>query len=255
MSDFLNSLVEVKNGTKRVSDSLERRKRILDAKRRMAARKEEKEDASSINRISDSARPTMRGTAERAFAVQGLTRKQDSTSKSYFRLRKRIKDELAETETTEEAIQAAAEVLAEEVENNPQAAISAAEDVLSAVLETVSDLLPEDAGDEAEGGDENFNEELPAEAEGEDDDEVADSVKRRSLVRRKGVADARRRAMTSPRVKDAMARRRMAARRSAAVADAMAQRRAIAASRRVRDARARRAADSQVNRSIIRRRG
>ena len=240
MSDFLNSLVEVKNGTKRVSDSLERRKRILDAKRRMAARKEEKEDASSINRISDSARPTMRGTAERASAVQGLTRKQDSTSKSYFRLRKRIKDELAETETTEEAIQAAAEVLAEEVENNPQAAISAAEDVLSAVLETVSDLLPEDAGDEAEG---------------ENDDEVADSVKRRSLVRRKGIADARRRVMTSPRVKDAMARRRMAARRSAAVADAMAQRRAIAASRRVRDARARRAADSQVNRSIIRRRG
>lgn len=251
MSDFLNGLVEVKNGTKRVSDSLERRKRILDAKRRMAARRENAdENASSVNRISDSARPAMRGTAaKRAEAVQGLTKKQDSASKTYRRLRQRIKDEFAETETTGEAIEAAVSVLAEEAENNPEAILEAAEDVLSAAIEVVAEILPED--EEAPAAEE----ELPAEAE-EYEDEVSDSVNRRAIVRRRSVADARKRAMIARKVKDAMARRRAIANRRT-VSDASASRaRAIAAARRIRDARMRRrAADSRVNRPISRRRG
>jgi len=257
MSDFLNGLVEVKNGTKRVSDSLERRKRILDAKRRMAARRENAdenadENASSINnRISDSARPAMRGTAKRASAVQGLTRKQDSASKTYRRLRQRIKDEFAETETTEEAIEAAVNVLAEEAENSPEAILEAAENVLSAAVDVIAEILPDDADENVEAPAE---EELPAEAE-DFEDEVSDSVNRHSIVRRRNVADARRHAMITRRVKDAMARRRAVASRRHAVSDATASRaRAIAAARRIRDARMRRrAADSRMNRPISRR--
>ena len=248
MSDFLSGLVGVKNNTNRVSDSVDaRRKRILDAKRRMAVKRDG--TASSINRVSDSARPSTRGTAvKRASAVQGLTRKQDSASKIYMRRRQRIKDELAETETTEEAVEAVMEVLNAEVEENPEEVLNAAEDIVSAVLETVGDLLPEggeDAGDGAGDG--------AGEPEGDEpeDDEVADSVQRRVVVRRKSVADARaKRAEVRPS-------------RRAVVKDSEARKRALAAARRVRDARAkraevrssRRAADSRMQRNVIRHRG
>lgn len=265
MSEFLKGLVEVKNDTKRVSDSADaRNKRILDAKRRMAAKRDGV--ASSINRVSDSVRPSTRGMVAKRSAVQGLTRKQDSASKSYMRLRQRIKDEFAETETTEEAIDAAVNVLNEEVNNDPAGVLNAAEDIISAVVEVVGDLIPE--GNEGDNG---------GEPEGdfdETDEEVADSVKRRNVVRRKGVADARKLEMIRKRVKDGLAKRRALETRRAAVkdnathpsvrrsvarrssvSDSVARARAIAAARRVRDARAkremarpsvRRAADSRV---------
>lgn len=272
MSDFLNGLVEVKNKANRVSDSaIARRKRILDAKRRMAVKRNG--TASSINRVSDSARPSTRGMVAKR-TVQGLTRKQDSASKSYMRLRQRIKDELAETETTEEAIEAAVNVLSEEVENAPAEVLNAAEDIISAVVEVVGDLLP----DGGEGG----------EPEGEpepEEEEVADSARRRNVVRRKGVADARKLAMIRRRVKDGLAKRRALVTRRAAVkdnavrpsarpsvrrsvahrssvSDSVARARAIAAARRVRDARvrraaaarpSRRAADSRMQRNVRRR--
>lgn len=262
MSDFLKGLVEVKNDAKRVSDSaIARHKRILDAKRRMAVKRDG--TASSINRVSDSARPSTRGMVKRTLAVQGLTRKQDSASKSYMRLRQRIKDELAETETTEEAIEAAVNVLSEEVENAPAEVLNAAEDIISAVVEVVGDLLPEGGEGEPEG-----DADADADFEPEADDEVADSA-RRAIVRRRGVADARKLAMIRRRVKDGLARRRALAvkdnvrpsvRRSA-VRDSEARRRALAAARRVRDARARRAAvrpsrraaDSRMSRRVVRR--
>lgn len=267
MSDFLKGLVEVKNDTKRVSDSaIARRKRILDAKRRMTEKRNG--TASSINRVSDSVRPSTRGMVAKR-TVQGLTRKQDSASKSYMRLRQRIKDELADTETTEEAIDAAVNVLNEEANNDPASVLNAAEDIISAVVEVVGDLLPEGG----EGGE--------PEGEPEEEEEVADSARRRNVVRRKGVADARKLAMIRRRVKDGLAKRcaavkdnavrpsarpsvrRSVARRSS-VSDSIARERRIAAARRVRDARARRAAaarpsrraaDSRMQRNVVRRRG
>lgn len=256
MSDFLNGLVEVKNNTNRVSDSaVARHKRILDAKRRMAVKKDEK--ASSINRVSDSARPATRGMVKRTSAIQGLTRKQDSASKSYMRTRQRIKDELSETETTEDAVNAVMAVLNENVEENPEEVLNAAEDIITAVLETVGDLLPE------EGEVENEPEAEPEyEGEEEGEDEVADSINRRNVVRRKGVADARKIAMIRKRVKDALARRKAIAERRESVKDSAVRRsRALAAARRVRDARAKRgvvrasvkrAADSRMQRTVSR---
>lgn len=257
MSDFLNGLVEVKNNTNRVSDSaVARHKRILDAKRRMAVKKDEK--ASSINRVSDSARPATRGMVKRTSAIQGLTRKQDSASKSYMRTRQRIKDELSETETTEDAVNAVMAVLNENVEENPTEVLNAAEDIITAVLETVGDLLPE------EGEVENEPEAEPEyEGEEEGEDEVADSINRRNVVRRKGVADARKIAMIRKRVKDnALARRKAIAAGRESVKDSAVRRsRALAAARRVRDARAKRgvvrasekrAADSRMQRTVSR---
>lgn len=257
MSDFLKGLVEVKNDTKRVSDSADaRNKRILDAKRRMAVKRDG--TASSINRVSDSARPATRGMVKRTSAIQGLTRKQDSASKSYMRIRQRIKDELAETETTEEAIDAAVNVLNEEVNNDPAGVLNAAEDIISAVVEVVGDLLPEGG----EGG------EPEGEPEPEEEEEnVADSA-RRAVVRRKGVADARKLAMIRRRVEDGLTKRRAAVKdnavrpsvrrsvaRRSSVSDSVARARRAAAARRVRDARARRAADSRMQRNVVRRRG
>lgn len=260
MSDFLKGLVEVKNDTKRVSDSaVARNKRILDAKRRMAVKRDG--TASSINRVSDSARPATRGMVKRTSAIQGLTRKQDSASKMYMRIRQRIKDELAETETSEEAIEAAVGVLNEEVDNAPAEVLNAAEDIISAVVEVIGDLLPdggEDAGEGEPEGEPDFD------AEGGDDEEVADSVKRRAIVRRRGVADSRKLAIIRQRVKDGLAKRRALARRATVKDSAVRRSRALAAARRVRDARARRAAvrpsarraaDSRVSRNIVRRRG
>lgn len=255
MSDFLKGLVEVKNDTKRVSDSADaRNKRILDAKRRMAVKRDG--TASSINRVSDSARPATRGMVKRTSAIQGLTRKQDSASKMYMRIRQRIKDELAETETSEEAIDAAVSVLNEEVDNAPAEVLNAAEDIISAVVEVIGDLLPED-GEDAGEAEPDFEPEA-------DDEEVADSVRRRAIVRRKGVADSRKLAIIRKRVEDGFAKRRTLARRAAVKDSAVRRSRALAAARRVRDARARRAAvrpsarraaDSRVSRNIVRRRG
>ena len=259
MSDFLNGLVEVKNNANRVSDSaVARNKRILDAKRRMAVKRNG--TASSINRVSDSARPATRGMVKRTSAIQGLTRKQDSASKMYMRIRQRIKDELAETETSEEAIDAAVSVLNEEVDNAPAEVLNAAEDIISAVVEVIGDLLPdggEDAGEDAGEAEPDFEPEA-------DDEEGADSVRRRAIVRRKGVADSRKLAIIRKRVEDGFAKRRALARRAAVKDSAVRRSRALAAARRVRDARARRAAvrpsarraaDSRVSRNIVRRRG
>ena len=257
MSDFLNGLVEVKNNANRVSDSaVARNKRILDAKRRMAEKRNG--TASSINRVSDSARPATRGMVKRTSAIQGLTRKQDSASKSYMRIRQRIKDELAETETSEEAIEAAVNVLNEEADNAPAEVLNAAEDIITAVVEVIGDLLP-DGGEDAGEAEPDFEPDEEA-----DDEEVADSVRRRPIVRRKGVADSRKLAIIRKRVEDGLAKRRALARRANVKDSAVRRSRALAAARRVRDARARRAAvrpsarraaDSRVSRNIVRRRG
>lgn len=227
--DF-KKLVEAgrKAQTAAVSDSVIRRKRILDAKRRMAARREERdEDAPRVNRIGDSARPTrtpMRGiAAERVSAMQGLRRKQDSAAKSFYALRKRIKDELAETETKEEAIETAVAIMEENVEVAPQDVLAAVVDVISEVIDT----LPEGNGDAAE---ESYDEDGgDYEDEGE---EVADSRMPRSIVRRR-TADSARRAEIRRRVLDAMKRRDAAARR---VRDARIRRAGVARRSVVSDA-------------------
>ena len=186
--------------TARVSDSAERRARILDAKRRMAEKRAnaENNEGTEENRISDSRIP-MRGIAtKRVAAMQGLRKKQDSAAKTYFALRKRIKDELAETESTEEAIDAAIDIMNNEVEVAPQ-------DVLAAVIEVISevaDTLPQGDGEAAE---ESFEDEGGEE-------EVSDSLKR-GVVRRRTLSDSAKRAAVRRRVLDAMAKRRAAARR------------------------------------------
>ena len=274
MSDFLNGLVEVQNKSNRVSDSaVVRRKRILDAKRRMDAKRNG--DASGINRVSDSARPATRGMVTKRSTVQGLTRKQDSASKSYLRLRQRIKDELSETETTQEATEAVLNVLDEMVQDNPQNVVNASEDIISAVFEVIGELVPDDGNEGGEGGEEG------GEPEFDKDEEVSDSIRRRNVVRRRGVADARKLAMIRRRIKDGLEKRRAMSRRST-VNDSVVRRpsvakrptsvndsavrhsRALAAARRVRDARARRemarpsvrrAADSRMARRPISRKG
>jgi len=222
---------------RRVTDSeIRQRQRILDAKRRMAERnkvqdneeKNEEPNASINNRISDSARnrQLMRG-AEARRAATAQTRTQDSRAKSYFALRKRIKDELEETESTEEAIEAAVNVLQEE-------ATAAPEDVLAAVVEVLSDVVDTMPASEA-------SEELPAEEDNYDeydeteDEEVADSLRRRQLIRRNVVADARERAMLRKRDKSAITDSRKRVEERKRVLDALARKRAAA--KRIRDAR------------------
>ena len=183
--------------TERVSDSAERRARILDAKRRMAERRANAEEGTKMNRISDSRTPMRGVAAKRAAVAQGL-RKQDSAAKTYYALRKRIKDELAETESTEEAIETAIDIMNNEVEVSPA-------DVLAAVVEVISevaDTLPQGGEGEGEGDAEDFGGE----------EEVSDSLKR-GIVRRRNVSDSARRAAVRRRVLDAMAKRRAAARR------------------------------------------
>ena len=197
--------------TERVSDSAERRARILDAKRRMAERRANAENGTEENRISDSRTPMRGVAAKRAAVAQGL-RKQDSVAKTFYALRKRIKDELAETESTEEAIDAAIDIMNNEVEVAPQ-------DVLAAVIEVISevaDTLPS-ADEVAEEGtvEEAYEDEGPA-----GEEEVSDSLKR-NVIRRRNVSDSARREATRRRVLDAMAKRRAAARR---VRDARAKR-------------------------------
>lgn len=236
----------------RVSDSADRRARIMDARRRMAERRanaesnaESNEEGTKTNRISDSRTP-MRGiAAKRAAAMQGLRKKQDSAAKTYYALRKRIKDELSETESTDEAIETAIDIMNNEVEVSPA-------DVLAAVVEVISevaDTLPQGDGGAAD-------DELPAEDFDEGDEEVSDSLRRRAVVRRR-MSDSARRAAIRRRVLDAAARRRAAARR---IRDARARRASVLAARRKADSEvsasrrmvARRAADS-ASRRIVRR--
>ena len=193
--------------TERVSDSAERRARILDAKRRMAERRANAEGTKE-NRISDSRTPMRGVAAKRAAVAQGL-RKQDSVAKTYYALRKRIKDELAETESTEEAIDAAIDIMNNEVEVAPQ-------DVLAAVIEVISEVADTLPSSE-EVAEEGTVEEAYEDEAGE---EVSDSLKR-NVIRRRNVSDSARRAAVRRRVLDAMAKRRAAARR---VRDARAKR-------------------------------
>ena len=199
--------------TERVSDSAERRARILDAKRRMAERRANAEEGTKEeNRISDSRTPMRGVAAKRAAVAQGL-RKQDSVAKTFYALRKRIKDELAETESTEEAIDAAIDIMNNEVEVAPQ-------DVLAAVIEVISevaDTLPSSEEVAEEVAEEGTVEEAYEDEAGE---EVSDSLKR-DVIRRRDVSDSARREATRRRVLDAMAKRRAAARR---VRDARAKR-------------------------------
>ena len=243
----LEGLTEVgKIANRRVTDSeIRQRKRILDAKRRMAERnkvQENEEPNASINRISDSARNSrlMRGVANKR-AVTAQTRTQDSRAKSYFAIRKRIKDELEETESTEEAIEAAVSVLQEEANAAP-------EDVLAAVVEVLSDVVDtmpaSDASDEAPAETEDYDDfEEP-----EDEEEVTDSLRRRQLVRRSVVADARKRALVRRRNTVADSRNRAAMRKR--VLDALARKRAAA--KRIRDSRMRRMSESGVKNRMMR---
>ena len=229
-----------KIANKRVTDSEIRRKKILDAKRRMALKRGEN-TTTGINRIGDSAKPTrtpMRGVAAKRVAASQLARKQDSRAKTYFALRKRIKDELEETETTEEAIEAAVNVMQEEAVENPADVIAAVVEVLSDVMDT----LPSEGG---EGG-----EDAPADDDFDEggEDEVADSVRKRSVVRRRSVADARKRSAVRRR-SVADSRNRAALRKR--VLDALARKRA--AQKRIRDARVRKAGATRMGRRVVRR--
>ena len=229
-----------KIANKRVTDSEIRRKKILDAKRRMALKRGET-TTTGINRIGDSAKPTrtpMRGGMAKRVAASQLARKQDSRAKTYFALRKRIKDELEETETTEEAIEAAVNVMQEEAVENPADVIAAVVEVLSDVMDT----LPSEGG---EGG-----EDAPADEDFDEggEDEVADSVRKRSVVRRRSVADARKRSVVRRR-SVADSRNRAALRKR--VLDALARKRA--AQKRIRDARVRKADATRMGRRVVRR--
>lgn len=251
----LKGLTEVgKIANRRVTDSEIRRKRIIDAKRRMAVKRGEEATGEKFNRIGDSARPTrtpMRGVSAKRVAASQLARKQDSRAKTYFALRKRIKDELEDTETTEEAIEAAVNVLQESAPENPV-------DVVAAVVEVLSDVIDTLPAETAEGGDEDGADEDFDEDGGE---EVSDSRKRqvirrgsvadsrkRSLVRRGSVADSRNRPrpIACKRSVVADSRNRDALRKR--VLDALARKRA--AQKRIRDARMRDTGVSRVNRNV-----
>ena len=233
----LTSVGKIAN--KRVTDSEIRRKKILDAKRRMALKRGD--ETTGINRIGDSAKPTrtpMRGGMAKRVAASQFARKQDSRAKTYFALRKRIKDELEETETTEEAIEAAVNVMQEEAVENPADVIAAVVEVLSDVMDT----LPSEGG---EGG-----EDAPADDDFDEggEDEVADSVRKRSVVRRRSVADARKRSAVRRR-SVADSRNRAALRKR--VLDALARKRA--AQKRIRDARVRKADATRMDKRVVRR--
>lgn len=250
----LKGLTEVgKIANKRVTDSEIRRKRISDAKRRMAMKRGE--SATSLNRIGDSAKPSrtpMRGGMAKRVAASQMARKQDSRAKTYFALRKRIKDELEETETTEEAIDAAVSVLEENVAENPADVVAAVVEVLSDVMDT----LPsegEAGADEEPADDEDF---------GGEEEEVSDSLRnrrvvrrgvadsrKRSVVRRRSVADARKRPIARKRGVVADSRNRAALRKR--VLDALARKRA--AQKRIRDARVRRADATRMGKRVVRR--
>lgn len=245
----LKKLMEVGMvANKRVTDSEIRKQRILDAKRKMAEKRGEEATGEKLNRIGDSARPTrtpMRGVAQRR-AVATQARMQDSRAKSYFALRKRIKDELEETESTEDAIDAAVNIMEEEVDANPKDVIAAVVEVLGDVMDT----LPEGAGEAAEGGDDDYADEY--------EDEVSDSLRKRQVVRRNTVSDARKRVALRKRSAVADSRKRAELRKR--VLDALARKRA--AQKRIRDARVRRAgvtrravADNQVASKRLVRRG
>lgn len=251
----LKKLMEVGMvANKRVTDSEIRKQRILDAKRKMAEKRgekttDEKTTDEKLDRIGDSARPTrtpMRGVAQRR-AVATQARMQDSRAKSYFALRKRIKDELEETESTEDAIEAAQNIMEEEVDVNPK-------DVLAAVVEVLGDVmdtLPEGEGEVAEEGDaDDYADEY--------EDEVSDSLRKRQVIRRNTVADANKRVALRKRSAVADSRKRAELRKR--VLDALARKRA--AQKRIRDARERRAdvtrkavADNQVASKRLVRRG
>lgn len=239
----LKKLMEVGMvANKRVTDSEIRKQRILDAKAKMAEKRGEEATGEKLNRIGDSARPTrtpMRGVAQKR-AVATQARMQDSRAKSYFALRKRIKDELEETESTEDAIEAAVNVMQEEAVENPADVIAAVVEVLGDVMDT----LPEGDGEAAEGGDDDYADEY--------EDEVSDSLRKRQVIRRNTVADARKRSAVADSRKRAELRKR--------VLDALARKRA--AQKRIRDARERRAgvtrkavADNQVASKRLVRRG
>lgn len=234
----LKKLMEVGMvANKRVTDSEIRKQRILDAKAKMAEKRGEEATGEKLDRIGDSARPTrtpMRGVAQRR-AVATQARMQDSRAKSYFALRKRIKDELEETESTEEAIEAAVNVMQDEAVENPADVIAAVVEVLSDVMDT----LPAEGGEVAEEGDaDDYADEY--------EDEVSDSLRKRQVIRRNTVADARKRSAVADSRKRAELRKR--------VLDALARKRA--AQKRIRDARERRAvADNQVASKRLVRRG
>lgn len=240
----LKKLMEVGMvANKRVTDSEIRKQRILDAKAKMAEKRGEEATGEKLNRIGDSARPTrtpMRGVAQRR-AVATQARMQDSRAKSYFALRKRIKDELEETESTEDAIEAAVNVMQEEAVENPADVIAAVVEVLGDVMDT----LPEGDGEAAEeGGADDYADEY--------EDEVSDSLRKRQVIRRNTVADARKRSAVADSRKRAELRKR--------VLDALARKRA--AQKRIRDARERKAgvtrravADNQVASKRLVRRG
>lgn len=251
----LNGLTKVgRVADSRMSDSAIRRKRIMDAKRRMAEKRGEnlKEAPRSVNRIGDSAQPSvsrqpMRGVAKRrAVATQGLSRKQDSRAKTYFAVRKRIKDELEDTESTDEAI----DVVLNEIENTQDLANAA--DIAAAAVEVLCDLIDSNPTTDA-------NEEEGEYAEEDDyaEEEVSDSLRKRQLVRRKGISDARKKAIAKKRFAD-NARRR--AEMKEKVADAIARKRAIRES--ITDARMRKANVTRKsvivdgsNKRLVRRRG
>lgn len=246
----LKKLMEVGMvANKRVTDSEIRKQRILDAKAKMAEKRGEEATGEKLNRIGDSARPTrtpMRGVAQRR-AVATQARMQDSRAKSYFALRKRIKDELEETESTEDAIEAAVNVMQEEAVENPADVIAAVVEVLGDVMDT----LPEGDGEAAEeGGADDYADEY--------EDEVSDSLRKRQVIRRNTVADARKRVALRKRSAVADSRKRAELRKR--VLDALARKRA--AQKRIRDARERRAgvtrravADNQVASKRLVRRG
>lgn len=248
----LKKLMEVGMvANKRVTDSEIRKQRILDAKRKMAEKRGGEATGEKLNRIGDSARPTrtpMRGVAQRR-AVATQARMQDSRAKSYFALRKRIKDELEETESTEDAIEAAVNVMQEEAVENPADVIAAVVEVLGDVMDT----LPEGDGEAAEGGDDDY-----ADEDFGGDEEVSDSLRKRQVVRRRSVADARKRVALRKRSAVADSRKRAELRKR--VLDALARKRA--AQKRIRDARVRRAgvtrravADNRVASKRLVRRG
>lgn len=253
----LKGLTEVgKIANKRVTDSEIRRKRISDAKRRMALKRGE--TTTGINRIGDSAKPSrtpMRGGMAKRVAASQMARKQDSRAKTYFALRKRIKDELEETETTEEAIDAAVNVLQESAPENPADVVAAVVEVLSDVMDTLP-TSDEGAGDDA--GDDDYADEDFADEE----EEVSDSLRRRSvvrsgisdarkrsLVRKRGVADARKRPIARKRGVVADSRKRAELRER--VLDALARKRA--AQKRIRDARVRKADATRMGKRVVRR--
>lgn len=251
----LKGLTEVgKIANKRVTDSEIRRKRISDAKRRMAMKRGE--SATSLNRIGDSAKPSrspMRGGMAKRVAASQMARKQDSRAKTYFALRKRIKDELEETETTEEAIEAAVSVLEESVAENPADVVAAVVEVLSDVMDTLP-TEGEAGADEEPADDEDF---------GGEEEEVSDSLRNRRVVRRGGIADSRKRSVVRRR-SVADARKRPIARKRGVVADSRnraALRREVldslarkrAAQKRIRDARVRRADATRMGKRVVRR--